>query len=170
MDGSEERSCVFGVSCSDVTPAFELKESILNQMAHFIKIFVVRPLFGTIFLWRDHCFHVLILGPFEDDIGIAGPDLPTNNRPPNQLANLSAISFGALCDNNPERHTMRIHDQIYIGVEPLLCGPCPDCRLWFRQHEDEPCNELHQSSAIHNPAHQSEFPAIFPICLCRANG
>jgi hypothetical protein len=29
-----------------------------------------------------------------------------------------AIRSGTFCSNNSERHTMRIHGQMYLGVEP----------------------------------------------------
>ena len=36
----------------------------------------------------------------------------------NQRPRLCAIRSGTFCSNNSERHTMRIHGQVYLGVEP----------------------------------------------------
>jgi len=35
----------------------------------------------------------------------------------NQFVSLSAICSGTFCNNSSERHTMRIHGQMYLGVE-----------------------------------------------------
>jgi hypothetical protein len=40
LDSSDEGSDIFGVARSNAAPAFE-KKSVLNEMAKFIKIFVV---------------------------------------------------------------------------------------------------------------------------------
>jgi hypothetical protein len=49
---------------------------------------------------------------------------------------LTEISSGTFSDKHSDRHTMRIHGQVYLGVEPPLCGPCPDCYLSHLRHED----------------------------------
>jgi hypothetical protein len=38
--------------------------------------------------------------------------------PFNQDASLCAIRTGIVCNNYSERHAMRIHGQMYLGVEP----------------------------------------------------
>lgn len=35
-----------------------------------------------------------------------------------------------IADNDSERHTLRIHGQMYSGVGPLLSGSSLDCRPW----------------------------------------
>lgn len=35
-----------------------------------------------------------------------------------QFVSLSTICSGTFCNNRSERHTMRIHGQMYLGVEP----------------------------------------------------
>ena len=40
----------------------------------------------------------------------------------NQCTCFLAIRSGTFCNNNSERYTMRIHGQMYFGVEPPLCA------------------------------------------------
>ncbi|PXV77305.1 hypothetical protein SAMN05216379_1358 [Nitrosomonas eutropha] len=48
-------------------------------------------------------------------------------HPFDQAANLRAISSGTLCNKDSERHTMRIHGQMYLGVElPFSPDSSPD--------------------------------------------
>ncbi len=58
----------------------------------------------------------------------------------------------------------------YFVLSPLLCGSCPDCRLVFPPHADEPYSDWHRPSAIQNPAHRSVFRKASPTRHCRANG
>lgn len=41
LNSGSERSGIWGVACSDTAPPFERLESILNEMAEFVEIFVV---------------------------------------------------------------------------------------------------------------------------------
>ena len=41
LDSSDEGSDIFGVARGNAAPAFEEKKSVLNEMAKFVKIFVV---------------------------------------------------------------------------------------------------------------------------------
>lgn len=45
LNSGSERSDIFGVACSDTAPPFEKQESILNEMAELVEIFV---LFSTL--------------------------------------------------------------------------------------------------------------------------
>lgn len=42
-----------------------------------------------------------------------------------QACSFRAIRSGSRCDNDSERHTMRIHGQMYLGVEPPFVRPTP---------------------------------------------
>ena len=41
LDSNDEGSDIFGVARSNAAPALEKKKSVLNEMAKFVKIFVV---------------------------------------------------------------------------------------------------------------------------------
>lgn len=59
VEGGEEGFAVFGVSCGDSAPAFEMQECIFDQMAKFVEILIVSPLNDTVFLRRNHGDHAL---------------------------------------------------------------------------------------------------------------
>ena len=44
-------------------------------------------------------------------------------QPLDQLCSLCAIRGGTLCDKDSDRQTMRIHGQMYLGVEPPFVRP-----------------------------------------------
>jgi len=41
----------------------------------------------------------------------------------NKRASLANIRAGAFCNNDSDRHTMRIHGQMYLGVKPPFVRP-----------------------------------------------
>lgn len=111
---------MFGVSGGDAAPALEVQERVFNQMPQFVQVFVVRPLGRTIFARRNHRRHTLAFGLIDDRIAIipfVGNQM-FRRDPFNQAASLRAICRGTLRDNNSERHTKRIHGQMYFGIEP----------------------------------------------------
>lgn len=120
LDGGEERGRVFGVSGGDAAPALEVQERVFNQMPQFVQVFVVRPLGRAVFARRNHRRHTLAFGLIDDRIAIipfVGNQM-FRRDPFNQAASLRAICRGTLRDNNSERHTKRIHGQMYFGIEP----------------------------------------------------
>jgi hypothetical protein len=62
------------------------------------------------------------------------------SNPLHQATSLRAICSGTLCNKDSDRHTLPIDGQMYRGVEPLLCAPCPDSLLWLQRRAGEPCN------------------------------
>ncbi len=125
MDGGEERGAVFGVAGSDAPPSFQMQESIFNQVAQFIEIFVICPLHNAVLLRRDDGVHPACPRQFKDRIGIITfiRDQMAGIHPLNQAASLRAIRCGTLCNKDSDRHTMRIHGQMYLGVEPPFVRP-----------------------------------------------
>lgn len=119
LDSSSERSGIFSVARSNTAPPFEKQESILNEMAEFIKIFVGFPqMLSVLFWWNDWC-HALVNGIEDDRICITAPIcqkiLCLESR--NQLRCNCAIRCGTRSDKESHRHTMRIHGQMYLGVK-----------------------------------------------------
>ena len=120
MDGGEEGSCVFGIAGGDAAPTLEMEECIFNQMAQAVEIFVVFSLhFAIPFRWDDR-LHALFFRLFQDDIGIvtAVGQQVFGGEPFDQAARLSTICCCTFCNNNPDRHTMRVHGQMQFCVEP----------------------------------------------------
>ena len=81
---------------------------------------VVTSLIVAIFTRRDHRLHTLPPGLLNDRVAVIAfvsqQVLGVNAL--NQYASLRAIRAGTFCNNNSERHTVRIHGQMYLGVEP----------------------------------------------------
>ena len=99
-----------------------MQERVFDQMAEFIEFFIVRPLFSSVFPWRDNRLHALVFGLFYDGVAviafigqqIIGADVF------DQAAGRCAIRRGTLCNKDSERQTLRIHGQMYFRVEPPL--------------------------------------------------
>jgi len=129
LDGGEERFAVFGVSCGDAPPSFEVQERVFDEVAEFIQIFVVRSLGDAVFLWRDHGIHTLRCGLLKNGVGIVPfvRDQMIGVDPFNQAACLRAIRLGTFCNNDSDRQTLRIHGQMYLGIEPPFVRPMS----WF---------------------------------------
>ena len=87
----------------------------------------------------------------------------------NEWESLTDIRTGTRCNNDSDRHTMRIHGQMYFSVEPLLCGSYPDYRLLPLLHGHVSCNKWSQSSATRNPAYSSDLQGHVPMYLYHAN-
>ena len=125
MDGSEEGSAVFGIARSDAAPSFELQERVFNQVAQFVEILIIGSLHGSVFARGDHRRHALLSRLFDNCIAVIPlvRDQIIGIEPFNQAASLCAISCGTLCNKDSDRHTMRIHGQMYLGVEPPFVRP-----------------------------------------------
>lgn len=60
LDSGSERSGVFSVARSNTAPPFEKQESILNEMAEFVEIFVVFPQIFSVLSWRNDRCHASV--------------------------------------------------------------------------------------------------------------
>lgn len=125
MDSGEEGGGIFGVACGDAAPAFEVQKGVLDEMAQLIEILVIRSLGCATFLRRDHGVHLLCLRLCEDRIGVIAfvCQKMLRRHPLDQLCSLRAIRGGTLCDKDSDRHAMRIHGQMHLGVEPPFVRP-----------------------------------------------
>jgi len=125
VDSGEEGRAVFGVACRNAPPSFEHQERVFDQVTCFIEVFVVGSLDRAVFLWRDDDVHTPRLRQFKDRIGIIAfvRDQMIGIDPFHQAASLCAIRCGTLCNKDSDRHTMRIHGQMYLGVEPPFVRP-----------------------------------------------
>ena len=115
-----KRSGIFSVVRSNTAPPFEKQESILNEMAEFVKIFVVFPQMFSVLSWRNGWCHALVNGIEDDCICIIAPICQTilclESR--SQLRCNCAIRCGTRSDKESHQHTMHIHNQMYLGVKP----------------------------------------------------
>ena len=89
-------------------------------MPKFVEMLVVLPLVFAIFLGRNDYLHPVSLGLVDNRVGmvsaisqeILGIEVLYKER------SLCAIRDGALCDKSSDRHAVRIHGQVYLGVKP----------------------------------------------------
>ena len=94
-------------------------------MAELVDVLVVYPLIFAVFARRDNRSYACILCLFNNRIAV----IPSIRQkivgidPFDQLASLSAICRGTVCNNDSDRHTMRIHGQMYFAVEPPFVSP-----------------------------------------------
>ena len=129
LDSSSERSGIFSVASRNTEPSFEKQESVLDEMAKFVEIFIILPRMFSAFPWRNDRYHSLVNRLEDDCVRIIASicqkifclkslDQPRCN---------CAIRCGTRSDKESHRHTMRIHGQMYFGVEPPFVRPI----AWF---------------------------------------
>lgn len=99
-----------------------MEEGVFNQVTEFVQIFVIGPLHRAIVSGRNNRDHALRFGLFDHGIAVVAfiGDQIIGSQAFNQATSLRAIRSGTLRDNDSERQTMRIHGQVYFGVEPPL--------------------------------------------------
>ena len=104
-----------------------MQESILNQMTQFVERFIVLSWRLTILAWRNDGLRSLLFGLRHDRVTVVasvGQQMPRLESV-NQPFSFRAICSGTFCNKYSERHTMRIHGQVYLGVEPPLVRLMP---------------------------------------------
>jgi len=94
-------------------------------MPQLVQVFVVLPLIFTMLSWRDNTFHALLFGIFYNAAAIICTvcEEILCAYSVNQGISLFAIVRGTCCNKYSDRHTMRIHGQMYFAVEPPFVRP-----------------------------------------------
>jgi len=107
-------------SGSDAAPLFERKKRVLGKVALPVQVFVIFALSFSIFSWRDHRLYALRSRLFNDGIAVVTSvgDQVLGRDASNESLSLCAVCSGSFRSNDSDRHTMRIHGQMYLGVEP----------------------------------------------------
>ena len=120
MNGSNKGIQGFGVTCGNTSPTLQSKERIFNKVAHFVQIAVIFTLLGPIAFGRDHRLHMSVQSIGNDLIRVVATICQQRLRvnPLDQVDSFFTIRSGTLCNNNSDWHTMRIHGQVYFGIEP----------------------------------------------------
>ena len=118
---------MFGISCRDAAPLLEMGKSIFHQMPQLVQRLIIEALFFTVFPRRDHRNDECVPGLLYERIRVIAAICQQILRinPFNQLACMSTIRFGTACNKHSDRHTMRIHGQMYLGVSPPFVSPMP---------------------------------------------
>ena len=86
----------------------------------FVQVFVISALLFAVLAWRDNGIHALFVGLLNNGITVVAliSQQVLGGHADNQWLSLRAICTGTVCNNDSERHTKRIHGQMYLGVEP----------------------------------------------------
>ena len=89
-------------------------------MAKFVEFFIIRPLNETVFLGGYDRPHVLVRRLIDESIAVIATirQQRVGAQSFDQAASRCAIRRGTLCNKDSDRQTMRIHGQMYLGVEP----------------------------------------------------
>ena len=88
-------------------------------MTQFIEIFVIVTLFFTVFLRRNNGFHLCRNRIGQDIICVITPICQQSlcGNTLYQVDSFFTIRSGTFCNKDSDWHTMRIHGQMYFGVE-----------------------------------------------------
>ena len=127
MNGCEERRQVLSVTRRNTAPALEMEERVFDKVAQPIQIFVIVALHFAVVARRDHGYHALFRSLLDDGIAIISffCQQVLGRHTLDQGLSLCAICSGSVCNNDSDRHTKRIHGQMYLGVEPPFVRPIP---------------------------------------------
>lgn len=122
LNGGDKGSSVLGISSGDTAPSLQVKERIFHQVTQFVKVTVVATLCLPILLGRNDSFDARSLCEGDDLIGVIPPisEQVLCGKAFYQLSCNCAIRCGTRCNKESYWHTMRIHGQMYLGVEPPL--------------------------------------------------
>ena len=89
-------------------------------MPELIEVSIIAALLLSIFSWWNNRFHTLLFRLLQNVLCIIASIRQEIVRfdTCHQWQSLLAISIGTLCNNDSDRHTMRTHGQVYLGIEP----------------------------------------------------
>ena len=89
-------------------------------MAQFIEIFVIVALFFAVLLRWNHGFHPRRNRICQNIICVITPICQQSlcGNTLYQVDSFFTIRSGTFCNKDSDWHTMRIHGQMYFGVEP----------------------------------------------------
>ena len=92
-----------------------------------VQVLVVVTLLLSVLSWRDDDPHATLLGVLNDGIAIVSlvSDQVLGDQPLNQCTSKATVRSGSFCSKDSDRHTMRIHGQMYLGVKPPFVRPIP---------------------------------------------
>lgn len=120
MDSGQERSCIFRISGGNAAAPFQVQECVLYQVSGLIKLFVVIARLFAVSFGRNDRRHALTFCLIKNCIrvvALVGQKF-LSGKAVNQSDCLRTIRCCTLCNNSPDRRTMRIHGQMKFCVEP----------------------------------------------------
>ena len=100
---------------------FRLKnECIIDEMTELVEVFIVESLLLPVLLGRNHNKHSFLFCKLYNLIRIisAISEKMFRRNVFKQSHSFLAIISGTFCDKYSDRHTIRIHGKVNLGVEP----------------------------------------------------
>ena len=125
MQGGEEGSGALGIAGGDTAPSLEVKDGIFHQMAQFVEMLVIDAWRFAVAARRNLRLHLLSGGLFHDSVAVVAfvGDQVFGGQSLDQRASRCTIRHGTRCNKDSDWHTMRIHGQMQLGVEPPFVRP-----------------------------------------------
>ena len=125
MHSSEEGVGAFGITGGNAAPAFEVQEGVFDEVSCLVKCFVILPLFLAVAFGRNLHLHALFARLGDDVIAVVATIRQQMfcAESVNQLVCLGAVCDGSGGNDDPKRHTKRIHGKVELAVEPPFVTP-----------------------------------------------
>ena len=116
----KERRQPFGVARSDAPPLLDVQKGILDKMPLFVEMSIIVTLHCPVLSRWYHRLHALLLGQRDDGVAVVAfvGDQMLGTQTLNEFMSQATVRSGSFCSKDSDRHTMRIHGQMYLGVEP----------------------------------------------------
>ena len=120
MRDRKERRQPFGVARSDAPPLLDVQKGILDEMPLLVEMSIILTQHFSVLSWRDHRPHALLLGKRDDGVAVVAfvGNQMLGTQTLNEFRSQATVRSGNFCSKDSDRHTMRIHGQMYLGVEP----------------------------------------------------
>ena len=116
----DERRQPFGVARSDTPPLLDVEKCILDEMPLLVEMSIIVTQHFSVLSRRDHRPHALPFGKRDDGVAVVAfvGDQILGTQTLNEFRSQARVRSGSFCSKDLDRHTMRIHGQMYLGVEP----------------------------------------------------
>ena len=127
MRSRKERRQPFGVARSDASPLLDVQKGILDEMPLLVEMSIIVTRHFSVLSWRDHRPHALLLGKRDDGVAVVAfiGDQMLGTQARDEFRSQATVRSGSFCSKDSDRHTMRIHGQMYLGVKPPFVRPIP---------------------------------------------
>lgn len=102
-----------------------MKKIVFHQVPHSINSFIIATLCLTIPFGGNNDFATSLNGFIYNLMTVISAIRQLSGNTVNQGYGLCAIRCGTRCNSNSDRHTMRIHGQVYFTVEPPFVRSIP---------------------------------------------
>ena len=97
-----------------------MEKCILDEMPLLVEMSITLTQHFSVLSWRNHRPHALLLGKRDDGVAVlafVGYQM-LGTQTLNEFRSQATVRSGSFCSKDLDRHTMRIHGQMYLGVEP----------------------------------------------------